>query len=171
MVEAVRTTASPAAVWTICVVVVACLLFWLAAIAWADMHPIVRHRRLPMMPGPVLGGIHMAEGGRSVAPNRDASAVLADVVTAESGAGAGDRVPAGAVPGQRPGEERQASGQPQGQSADGQPAQPQPAGTAKSGVPVPPAQRSGEADRPEHSVTGPGAASTPGGAAGGAAGR
>jgi len=76
MTEAVRTTASPAAIWTICVVAVACLAFWLIMINYADKHPYVRHRRLPDMPGPVLGGIHLAEGGRSVAPNRELPADL-----------------------------------------------------------------------------------------------
>ena len=76
MVEAVRTTASPAAIWAIVVVATLCLAFWLGAVAWADMHPRVRHRQVPEMPGPVLGGIHVAEGGRSVAPNRDAPAAF-----------------------------------------------------------------------------------------------
>ncbi len=77
MVSAVRTTASPAAIWTICGVVVACLAFWLGAVAVAASRPAVRNRRVPYMPGPVLGGIHLAEGGRSVAPSREAPAVLA----------------------------------------------------------------------------------------------
>jgi len=81
MVEAVRTTASPAAIWTICVVAVVCLAFWLIAIYYADSHPDVRHRRLPVMPGPVLGGIHMSEGGRSVAPSREAPAARGDLRT------------------------------------------------------------------------------------------
>ena len=76
MDEAVRTTASPAAIWTICVVAVLCLAFWLFMINYADKHPYVRHRRLPDMPGPVPGGIDLAEGGRSVAPNRELPADL-----------------------------------------------------------------------------------------------
>ena len=36
MIEAVRTTASPAAIWTICIVALGCLIFWLGAIAVAD---------------------------------------------------------------------------------------------------------------------------------------
>jgi hypothetical protein len=57
-----------------CVVAVLCLAAWLGAVAYAAAHPKVKHRRVPNMPGPVLGGMHLAEGGRSVAPNRDALA-------------------------------------------------------------------------------------------------
>ena len=78
MLEAVRTTASPAAIWTICIVALGCLVFWLGAIAVADKYPFWRHWQPQDMPGPVLGGIHVAEGGRSVAPNRDAPAVLVE---------------------------------------------------------------------------------------------
>ena len=56
MVEAVRTTASPAAIWTIVVVAVSCLLFWLGAIALADKYPFWRQWQAPDMPGPALGG-------------------------------------------------------------------------------------------------------------------
>jgi hypothetical protein len=90
MVEAVRTTASPAAIWTICIVAVACLAFWLVMVAFADAHPRVRHRQISDMPGPVLGGMHVSEGGRSVSPNRDAPAVFTE--------------PPSGVPAQRSGE-------------------------------------------------------------------
>ena len=49
---AVRTTASPAAIWTIAVVAVVLLVFWLAMIWYADGHPYVSQPRLPDMPGP-----------------------------------------------------------------------------------------------------------------------
>src|SRR6516225_1758890 len=74
MNEAVRTTASPAAIWTICIVALGCLIFWLGAIAVADKYPFWRHWQAPDMPGPVLGGIHAAAGGRSVSPSRAATA-------------------------------------------------------------------------------------------------
>ena len=80
MTVAVRTTASPAAIWTICVVALGCLAFWLVAIALADKYPFWRHWQAQDMPGPALGGSHMAEGGRSVAPNRDAPAVLGETL-------------------------------------------------------------------------------------------
>jgi hypothetical protein len=136
MVEAARTSASPAEIWTICVVAVACLAFWLAAVAVADTRPFWRGRT-SNMPGPVLGGMHAAEGGRSVAPTRDAPAAFTE--------------PLPGVPAQRVGES-----EPTGAPAKaGQPvAAGQPVPTARSV----PAQRSGEADRPEHSVTGSGTA-------------
>jgi hypothetical protein len=75
---AVRTTASPAAIWAIVIVAVVCLAFWLIMVMVYANRPDPRRRLLADMPGPVLGGIHMAAGGRSVAPTRDASAVLGE---------------------------------------------------------------------------------------------
>jgi hypothetical protein len=100
MIEAARTTASPAAIWTICIVAVACLAFWLGMVSYADKHPYVRDRNLPDMPGPVLGGIHLAEGGRSVAPSRE---LPADLTLAEQQIPPQrtSQAPAGPVPAQR----------------------------------------------------------------------
>ena len=146
MIEAAKTTATAAEIWVICVVMVVCLAFWLSMVAWADRHPVWRGRRLPEMPGPVLGGIHVASGGRSVSPTRDAPPVLTyeESVEFEQGEGEGE-APATErprVPGQRsPG------------------ARPAPAGGGQAGaVPGMPAPRSGDADRPEPSVAGPGGA-------------
>jgi hypothetical protein len=124
MVEAVRTTASPAAIWAIVVVAVGCLVFWLVAIWVADKNPVWRHWQAPEMPGPVLGGIHAAEGGRSVAPNREAPAVFTEPPP---------EVPAQRVPGQvvTPVAEQ-----------------------APAAAPALPPQRSADADQPEHTVTG-----------------
>jgi hypothetical protein len=77
--EAVKTTASTAEIWAIVVVAVVCLAFWLGVVAWADMHPIVRQRQVSDMPGPVMGGMHVGSGGRSVSPNREAPSVLTNV--------------------------------------------------------------------------------------------
>jgi hypothetical protein len=77
--EAVKTTASAGEIWAIVVVAVVCLAIWLGAVAWADLHPDVRHRQVPDMPGPVLGGMHLGSGGRSVSPNREAPSVLTNV--------------------------------------------------------------------------------------------
>ena len=126
MNEAVRTTASPAAIWTICVVALGCLAFWLGAIALADKYPFWRHWQAQDMPGPALGGIQMAEGARSVAPDRDVPAVLAEAME---------------VFAQR--DAAQATAQTPAAAGD--------AATAAADLP---AQRTGTADRPERSVTG-----------------
>ncbi len=126
MILAVNTTVSAVDIWVIVIVAVGCLAFWLGAVMWADAHPDIRHRQLPDMPGPVIGGMHVAEdGGRSVSPNREAPPVLR-------------------VPGQRSAEPEPVSGQP------------------PPGVPVMPAQRAGEADRPEHATAAPGTPDRPG---------
>ena len=126
MIEAVRTTASPAAIWTICIVALGCLIFWLGAIAVADKYPFWRHWQAPDMPGPVLGGIHAAAGGRSVSPSRDAPAVFTEPLE---------------VPAQRGTESAHA----------GTPAA---AGDATTAAPAMPAQRTADADHPERSGTG-----------------
>jgi hypothetical protein len=130
MVDAVRTTASPAAIWTICVVAVACLAFWLGMVVVYATRPDPRHRRVTDLSVPVLGGIHMAAGGRSVAPTRDAPAVIEDFGTlgarpaGETGAGPaarprvpaqrGPAAPAEPIPAQR----AAGAGQPTAASAD-----------------------------------------------------
>jgi hypothetical protein len=146
MVEAVRTVASPAAIWAIVVVAVACLAFWLVAVSVADSHPRIRHRQIPDMPGPVLGGMHVAEGGRSVSPNRDAPAVFTEPLSGVPAQRSGEPEPAGA-----------SAAAEQSATAAG------PAATAGRDIP---ARRSGEADRPEHSATGATGASGGAGAAG-----
>jgi hypothetical protein len=54
---AVRTTASPAAIWTIVIVAVVLLAFWLVMVMVYANRPDPRHRQAADMPGPVLGGI------------------------------------------------------------------------------------------------------------------
>jgi hypothetical protein len=130
MVVAANTTASTAAIWTICVVAVVCLAVWLGGLLYLDGHPFWRHWQPPDMQGPVLGGIHAAEGGRSVSPSRDAPATF-DESLAGIPAQRGEPAPAGA-------------------SAPAA----QPAATDQSV----PAQRSGAADHPEHSGATPGTA-------------
>lgn len=95
MILAARTMASPGAIWLICAVAVVCLAFWLYMVMVVATRPSVRHRRMPHMQGAVLGGMHLAEGGRSVAPNRELPALLPDLVQTETG----QRVPAQRVPG------------------------------------------------------------------------
>ena len=126
MFEAARTTASPAAIWTICIVALGCLVFWLGAIAVADKYPFWRHWQPQDMPGPVLGGIHAAAGGRSVSPSRDAPAVFTEPL----------EVPA----------QRDAAPAPAGTPAA--------AGEAATAAGAMPAQRTADADHPERSATG-----------------
>jgi len=95
---AVRTTASPAAIWTICAVAVACLAFWLFMVMVVANRPDPRLRRLPATTGPVFGGIQMATGGRGAAPARHSPAVAGDDLAAEPEAA---QVPAQREPGQR----------------------------------------------------------------------
>ncbi|WP_300612585.1 hypothetical protein [Trebonia sp.] len=78
MIEAVKTTASPTAIWVIVVVAVVCLAIWLGGILWLGEHPLWAHHMETDMPGPVLGGVHVAEGGRSVSPNREAPATFTE---------------------------------------------------------------------------------------------
>jgi len=63
---ALKTTASPAAIWVIVVVAVVLLAFWLFMVMVFANRPDPRLRRAAGMPGPVRGGIPMAAGGRSV---------------------------------------------------------------------------------------------------------
>jgi hypothetical protein len=140
MIEAARTSASPAAIWTICIVAVACLAFWLGMVSYADRHPYVRDRRLPDMPGPVLGGIHLAEGGRSVAPSRE---LPADLTLAEQQIPP-QRAPQPAqAPATAPGPP--AAGEPTAAGAGAPAAAQAPAGAGASSGPIP-AQRTASGD-------------------------
>jgi hypothetical protein len=77
MIEtAVRTNISPTGLWVSCVVIVVSLGAWIGAVMLAARTPHAKHRNLPRMQSPVLGGVHEAEGGRSVAPHRDAPVVV-----------------------------------------------------------------------------------------------
>jgi hypothetical protein len=108
MILAVNTHTSSAGLWAIVAVAVACLAFWLImVVGWAS-RPEARGRVPRTRPparmrggqdtaaplGPVMGGTHVAEGGRSLAPRRDAPAM------AMAGAwGGADREPEAAEPG------------------------------------------------------------------------
>ena len=93
---ALRTTASPAAIWVIVVVAVVLLAFWLFMVMVFANRPDPRLRPAADMPGPVLGGIPMAERTSvAQAPEPDAAPVpgqrrpQAQADTAGSGAGDG----------------------------------------------------------------------------------
>jgi hypothetical protein len=55
-----------------CAVVLICLAFWLTAIMLAARRPGFAHVRPEKMHAGVRGGRHLATGGRSVSPTRDA---------------------------------------------------------------------------------------------------
>src|SRR5215469_8423531 len=99
ILAAVNTSTSPAGLWAIVGVAVACLAFWLImVVGWAARpENKERRRQLPLPPanmpfgeeetsssGSVTGGTFAAEGGRSVAPRRDAPAMA--VAGARTGA-------------------------------------------------------------------------------------
>jgi hypothetical protein len=98
--EAARTNTSGAGIAAICAVSVACLAFWLAAVMLASREkPGGGGRQLVPPPHAVTGGMHVAEGGRSVAPNRYRG-VVPGQRTAPGAAGDPDApVPAGTASG------------------------------------------------------------------------
>ena len=53
-------------------VIAASIGAWVAVVFLAARRPYAKNRSLPRMQSQVLGGMHEAEGGRSVAPTRDA---------------------------------------------------------------------------------------------------
>ena len=155
------TNTSTAGILAIVVVSVACLAFWLAAVALASRDPSVRHRRTPDMNrrtpdmnrrtpdmmGPVLGGTHVSDCGRSVAPNRDSAATFDDaeaeaILSADADATSGaarSAVPSQRVPGGAPVPSQPGAGQPRA----GQPE-----------APAVPAQQTGDAGQPRRTGAG-----------------
>jgi hypothetical protein len=83
--------------WVMCVIILGCLAFWLAAVYLAARNPGQRTGGSAMK-GPVQGGRHIAVGGRSVSPDRYQLATETGVGT-ETGVADGDAVPVGAVGG------------------------------------------------------------------------
>jgi len=63
---AVRTTASPAAIWVICVVAVVCLAFWLIMVMVVAPRPDPRFRRMAAISGSAVSEVPMAPGGAGV---------------------------------------------------------------------------------------------------------
>jgi hypothetical protein len=133
--------ASATAIWVIVIVAVCSLAFLLTAVMLAARQPYFTNSRRPPLTGPVVGGVHLAAGGRSVAPNRDAPMVFTEEEASEL---------------------RQAAGQPDRASQPGAtrpqvPVQPLPAArTPSEGLPAQPAQqapalpgqRAADADKP-----------------------
>jgi len=177
MIEAARTTASPAVIWTIVVIMSLCTAFLVAATSVADVvqnRQSRRQRMLRLGPGPVRSGA-LGAGERAPAaatgPGAPAAAGLppqrtshetptgqgrpqrpAPVPQGMASAGSQRMGPANPVPNQRQDAARQAGG-PATQPAGRAPAQPN-----DPAQPSMPAQRSGESDRAERSLAGPGSA-------------
>jgi hypothetical protein len=74
MIEAaaIRDVISPVALGIMCVIFVAGIGTWVGVVFLASRRPYAKNRSLPRLQSQVLGGMHEAEGGRSVAPTRDA---------------------------------------------------------------------------------------------------
>ena len=155
MYEAAQTNVSTAGIWAIIVVAVACLAFWLGALALAARNPGVgdkrtpgMNRRMSGMMGPVLGGTHVSDCHRSVAPSRSSEATFADA-EAEAILGATVASGAPAAPGQRvTGGAPVPSQSGAGQSGAGQ------SGGRQAGAPTVPAQQTGDADQPRRAGAG-----------------
>lgn len=76
MIEAAQTTTTPAGIWALVLIGVACMGIWLAALTLAGRSEEADRKRgrLPATrEGPVLGGTHVSDCRRSVAPNREAA--------------------------------------------------------------------------------------------------
>jgi hypothetical protein len=143
MVEAARTTGSPAAIWAIVVVAVVLLAFWLAAVMLADRSQVRTSGRARMLGavGPVSGGA-VSGGtwtGGSVAGQR-AEEIPGEPVHEPIGAPGGRPADGAAPPGETP--TRADIPAQAGQPADGR-------------RPLP-AQRTGDADRAARSHARPG---------------
>jgi hypothetical protein len=161
---------SATATWIMCIVIVGSLIGMLGVITLASRHPSFRNPRVPSMQGPVLGGMHLSEGGRSVAPTGQAPAEFTDnelrwIEGVETGHPEAARTeaarpevpvqPMPAVPAQRSDETQQAvPRQAQGQSDQAEQAVPRQAqGQSDQAEQAVPRQRSGQADRPEKTTT------------------
>jgi hypothetical protein len=166
MLEAVRTTASPAMIWTIVVVMSFFTAFLVAATAVADAVQRRQVRRQYMMLRRAPGPVGVEAGGTvsdaAVGAGEPAAAGLPSQRTSEEmrtgqgvpAAGAARMHAVNSVPAQRQDAARQAgtaAGQPPVQDPTEAPTEPIPASPAQ---PMP-AQRSGESDRAERSFAGP----------------
>jgi hypothetical protein len=146
MVEAARTMASPAAIWAIVIVAVVALAFWLVAIYLADRSQVRASGRARAATRPVYAG-SWARGGS-----------MADEQAGE--------IPEQAAPEQAAPEQAEARGRhvrdepategetPTRADIPAQPAAGSERPAAGSGRHAMPTQRTGDADRAEHSNTG-----------------
>ena len=156
MIEAARTTTSPAGLWLVVIVAVACLAFWLGMLAIVSQDPggARRRRRIAEMQGPVVGGTHVSDCGRSVAPSRRSGAVFAvdetDAFAAAAAAAAPPAAPAAAGTGVAGAGATGAGVTVPGQRTEEPAPVPSPSPAPGQATPVMPTQRTGDADRPRH---------------------
>jgi hypothetical protein len=170
MVEAVRTTASPAAIWMIVIVAVVVLAAWLTAVMLADRYQVRTSGRWRM-----TREAELASGETQAAADHAwATEGLAGEDTQEI-PGAAAREPVGArgrtardgsvpeaeiptrvdIPAQSAGPDAMPTPPVQAPPPQVQPAQVQPAQVQPARQHTMPAQRSGDADRAERSYAGP----------------
>ena len=148
MVEAVRTTASPAAIWAIVIVAVVTLAAWLTAIMLADRYQVRTSGRWRVTGE--FGAVSRDRWAEGSLPGADAPEASGEAVHEPVGAGStyarDGSVSQGDIPTRvdLPAQSRGPDAMP-AESAQARP----------TGRHTMPAQRSGEADRAERSYTGP----------------
>jgi hypothetical protein len=75
---------SATAIWIICAVAVAGLAIWLIGVSRAARKPYPEHPQGQRLRSTVQGGLHVSEGGRSVAPRRDEPVVPGEAPAGDS---------------------------------------------------------------------------------------
>jgi hypothetical protein len=75
---------SATAIWIIVAVAVAGLVIWLGSVALAARKPHQEHPQGQRLRSTVQGGMHVSEGGRSVAPRRDEEVIPGEAPAGDS---------------------------------------------------------------------------------------
>ena len=75
---------SAIAIWIICAVAVAGLAIWLIGVSLAARKPYPEHPHGQRLRSTVQGGLHVSDGGRSVAPRRDEPVVPGEAPAGDS---------------------------------------------------------------------------------------
>ena len=100
---------SAIAIWITVAVVVAGLAIWLIGVSRAARKPYPEHPQGQRLRSTVQGGLHVSEGGRSVAPRRDEPVVPGEAPTGDSLHPGGEDTPDGQGTDSGSGHLRQAS--------------------------------------------------------------